>query len=166
MPHITHKNLKRVEFPVFLIPTDEHYSKDGLIFIEGRIVDDRNMPGETLGLRRIQTPFKKLLPLRRGVDSYIGIFKQKGNQAFIDSLGRIFRYEKTKMIPLKYHKIRKVVKEGTYSSVWVSNFSFPFVVPRPPKQGYIWAGVLHLNGQPWLLYDYAETKQRDTRRKI
>ena len=42
----------------------------------------------------------------------------------------------------------------------------PFIIPRPPHANMKYAGVLHYNGLPWVLYDYAEEKLKDTRRKI
>ena len=46
------------------------------------------MPGNTLGVRRLQTPFENLFPLRNALISHIGIIKQTGKN-FIDSKGRI-----------------------------------------------------------------------------
>jgi len=48
----------------------------------------------------------------------------------------------------------------------VKGHNSPFTVPRPPEVGYTWAGVLHVQGLPWMLYEYSETKLKDTRRKV
>ena len=44
--------------------------------------------------------------------------------------------------------------------------SFPFKIPRPPHADTSWAGVLHLSGIPWILYEYSEFQKSDTRRKV
>jgi hypothetical protein len=31
---------------------------------------------------------------------------------------------------------------------------------------FAWAGILHLNNAPWVLYEYSENKESDTRRKV
>ena len=92
---ITYKTLDKVRFPVYILPSGNWDKADGLLFLDGELVDDKNMPGDTLGVRRIQTPYKELMPLRRQLISPQGILKQK-SKTFIDSNGTPFIYEKTK----------------------------------------------------------------------
>ena len=107
------------------------------------------MSGETLGIRRIQTPFENLYPLRNALINHIGIIKQT-TKTFIDSRGEPFIYDKTLMCKLKYYKIRKVDKKGVASILWVKGINFPFTIPRPPEDGRTWAGILHLKDIPWM----------------
>ena len=123
------------------------------------------MSGDSLGLRRIQTPHKNLLPLRRSVLNLTGIIKQR-TSTFIDSKGSPFIYEKTTWCKLKYYKIRKVEKKGIASILWLHGVSAPNVIPRPPHTDMKWAGMLLLNSDPWLLYQYSEEKQKDSKRKV
>lgn len=123
------------------------------------------MPGGSLGLRRIQTPHKNLLPLRRSVLNLTGIIKQR-TSIFIDSKGTPFIYEKTLWCRLKYYKIRKVEKKGIASILWLHGVSSPTVIPRPPHTDMKWAGMLLLNELPWLLYQYSEEKQNNSKRKV
>lgn len=162
---ITLKTIDKVTFPVYVLPHSNWEKSDGLLFMEGQIVDDKNMPGDTLGIRRVQTPYLNLFPLRKQLNTHIGILKQNSN-CFIDSAGILFIYEKTKVCKLSYHKIRKVERKEVASVVWVKGINFPFTVPRPPEEGFSWAGVLHYHGLPWLLYEYSEEKKKDTRRKV
>jgi len=162
---ITYRTIKKVAFPVFILPSGDWYEKDGLLYTENRLIDDRNMPGDTLGKRRIQTPMRDILPLRKSLNSHIGIIKQT-TRYFIDSKGRPFIYEKSRSCSLKYFKIKEVELKGTASILKVKGVSFPFVVPRPPTSGMTWAGILHLGSMPWLLYEYSGEKLRDTRRKV
>jgi hypothetical protein len=147
------------------LPSSNWQEVDGLLYVDGELVDDRNMPGDSLGKRRLQTPFKSLMRLRKSADNLIAIVKS-GHRCFIDSNGIPFIYEKTESCALKYHKIRKVEGKDLKSVLWLKDVSFPFVVPRPPPIEYKWAGVLYLKGLPWILYEYSVVRQSDTRRKV
>ena len=162
---ISYRQIDKIQFPVYVLPSSNWDTIDGLFYVDRILVDDKNMPGETLGKRRLQTPFKDLLPLKRAADNLLAIIKS-GHKCFIDSKGVPFIYEKTENCALKYHKIRKVEKKDSASVLWLKGFTFPFVVPRPPPIEYTWAGVLYLKGLPWVLYEYSISKQKDTRRKI
>lgn len=162
---ITFRTVSKIQFPVFILPASNWSEKDGLVTIEGKLVDDKNMPGETLGIRRLQTPFKNLLPLRKSVNDLIGVLKQRKN-TFVDSDGNVFIYQKTKFTSLKYYKIRKIEQKTVASVLWLKGVNFPFKVIRPPLPEATWAGVLHLNSLPWLLYEYSEDFKSTTKRKI
>tara|TARA_B100001094_G_scaffold44598_1_gene39404 strand:- start:15874 stop:16326 length:453 start_codon:yes stop_codon:yes gene_type:complete len=150
---------------VYKIPHDNWSYSDGLLFLDDQLLDDKNMSGGTIGIRRVQTPFRDLFPLKKSLINHIGILKQTGN-TFIDSQGDPFIYEKTLLCKLKYFKIRKVDRKGVASLLWVKGINFPFTIPRPPEDGRTWAGILHLHNIPWLLYEYSEVKLKDTRRKV
>ena len=150
---------------MFQIPSDNWSYSDGLLFIDDLLIDDTNMPGVTLGVRRVQTPFTELLPLRRSLISHVGLLKQT-KKNFIDSKGIPFTYEKTHFCKLKYYKIRKVDLKATASLLWVHGIKTPFTIPRPPKEDRSWAGILHMGNIPWLLYEYSKVKLKDTKRKV
>jgi len=44
--------LLKLDFPLYILPHDNWSFADGLLFLDGQIVDDRNMEGNTLGKRR------------------------------------------------------------------------------------------------------------------
>lgn len=162
---ITHKTLDKVKFPVYALPTGNWDRADGLLFLDGKLVDDKNMPGDSLGIRRMQTPHKELHPLRKQLISHQGILKQTWKH-FIDSNGIPFIYEKTKLCKLSYYRIKRVQRKEVATVLWIMGIPSPFTVPRPPEDGMLWAGILHYHGLPWLLYEYSETKKPDTRRKV
>ncbi len=85
---------------------------------------------------------------------------------FVDNKGVPFIYEKTVYAALKYMKIRKVERKKIATLIWVKGHNAPFTVPRPPEDGKSWAGILHLHGLPWMLYEYADEQLKDTRRKV
>ena len=124
---VTYKDVQCVTFPVFKITGSNWTYSDGLLFLENQLLDDKNMSGETLGIRRVQTPFENLYPLRNALINHIGIIKQT-TKTFIDSRGEPFIYDKTLMCKLKYYKIRKVDKKGVASILWVKGINFPFTI--------------------------------------
>ena len=133
---VTYKEIKKIKFPVFILPNSNWELVDGLLLIDNQVVDDKNMPGASLGIRRLQTHFTELVPLKHSIESLIGILKQK------------------------------VEKKGVASVLWLKDINFPFTIPRPPPQEKTWAAVLHMGGLPWLLYEYSEERLKDTRRKV
>lgn len=162
---ITLKTSKRIKFPVYALPSDNWEWVDGLLFCEGMIVDDKNMPGDSLGIRRLQTHHRNLFPLKRQLISLNGILKQS-KPYFVDSNGVVFIYEKTQFCQLKYYKIKRVEKRDTHSLLWLWKVNFPIVIPRPPDSEMFWAGVLHYHGLPWILYEYSEEYQPAKRKKV
>lgn len=162
---VNYKNIKNIEYPAFLLPNDNIYSIDGLMYIDDRLLDDRNMPGRTIGQRRLQSPMDNFFRLNRYVDSIQGIIKQN-KRYFIDNLGRPFIYEKTKFCRLKYHKIKRVERKDTASVVYLKGVPTPFTVPRPPDPSMLYAGILYLNLTPWVLYEFSEEYKKETRKKV
>ena len=162
---VTYRKITKIKFPAYLLESSDWHEQDGLLFVENRLLDDKNMPGNTLGLRRLQTPFRDLYPLRASVGSLLGIIKQK-NKTFVDSEGTPFTYEKIEYCALKYYRVRKIEQKGRACVLWVKGVSLPFKIPRPPMNQLQWAGILHRKGIPWMLYEYSETKLKDTRRKV
>ena len=159
------RSIPKITFPVFLLDSENWEEYDGILFLDNKVLDDRNQEGKTLGARRMQTPHKNLQELKYMVEYPNGLLKQR-TKYFIDNSGRPFIYEKTTMLPLKYLNISKVELKDTATLIRVKGYNAPFTVPRPPEVGFTWAGILHVQGLPWMLYEYSETKLKDTRRKV
>ena len=162
---ITFRDFRKITFPVFVMESGNWEESDGLLFCEGQLVDDKNQMGATLGARRMQTPFKEKYKLKKAISAENGIIKQS-SPYFVDNKGMPFVYNKEIMLPLKYYKITKVERKEYACTIRVKGHNAPFTVPRPPEAGNNWAGILHLHGVPWMLYEYSETKLKDTRRKV
>ena len=45
-------NYNDINFPVFVVHTDNVELIDGILWIDNQVLDDRNMKGDTLGKRR------------------------------------------------------------------------------------------------------------------
>ena len=162
---ITSKQINKVNFPVFVLGSDNWSIQDGLVYLDGLLLDDRNIKATTLGKRRLLTPYNNLYKLSRAVINHTGILKQTKN-SFIDNKGLLFIYEKTRYLPLKYVKIVEIRKKRDASLLFIENWKAPFTVPRPPEEDMKYAGVLFLHELPWILYEYSATKLKDTKRKV
>lgn len=162
---IQYRNINKVRFPVYVLPSGNWDRQDGLLFLDGRIVDDKNMEGDTLGLRRLQTPHKNLHPLKQQIDNFRGVIKSK-EKHFIDTNGIPFIYEKTEFCSLKYYRIKSITQRDTASLLKLDGVKNPFVIPRPPSSEMRYAGILHYGKMPWVLYEYSEEPKKDTRRKV
>jgi hypothetical protein len=162
---VTYKTIKDVEFPIYKLESSNWYTQDGIVYLDGLVLDDTNQPGRTLGIRRMQTPFHELVELRKACTDVTGVVKQS-NASYIDTLGKTFIYQKTKFFQLKYYKIKEVQRKDTFSLLWVKGINSPYIIPRPPPSNTTWVGILHLKGLPWLLYDYSKEKLKNTRRMV
>ena len=49
-----------INFPVFVVHTDNVELIDGILWIDNQVLDDKNMKGKTLGQRRLQSPMISL----------------------------------------------------------------------------------------------------------
>lgn len=162
---IQYKHIKNIAFPVYQLSSDNWYTQDGLLFLDGIVLDDKNMSGDTLGVRRLQSPFKSLYKLNKQIDDFRALLKSSGKY-FIDTKGRCFVYEKTKFFDLKYYKIDSVDKKGSACRLNLRGLQRAFSIPRPPPTDALYAGILLYDRLPWVLYEYSTEKLKDTRRKV
>jgi hypothetical protein len=162
---VTYKTIPKIKFPVYVLPSENWENLDGLLFVDGELVDDKNMPGSTLGIRRLQTPYREIMPLKKAAKNFIALTKSR-KRFFIDSKGLPFIYERTVWTVVKYHRIQKIDRKKVAAIISVQGIRNKFTVPRPPPMEMLWVGVLYLHGIPWLLYEYSVDKKPDTRRKI
>jgi len=153
-------------FPLFILPKEALIEeKDGIVFLDGQCLDDKNIESDRLGVRRLRSPYPGRFPLTRAVHDIPSMLKSSAKK-FIDSNGQIFYYEKTLVVDLKYHKITKIEDREVACLVWVKEINTPFTVLRPPLVYMKWAGILYNGNYPWLLYEFCEEKKKDTKRKI
>lgn len=164
---ITYRDFEKLEWPIYRIPSDVWDYKDGLVYVNGKIVDDRNVKEDTIGLRRMKTPFRdKLLRLSRAITTYEGIIKY-GHKYFIDTKGRLFVYTKTEKVKLQYKKIERIERKDVATYIKIKGWrEMDFKVPRPPEPEMLYAGILLLKGFPWLLYEFSEIPRKDTWRLV
>lgn len=155
--------LEDIIFPVYVLHSDEVEIKDGLLYCDTQIVDDKNMKGKSLGIRRLQSPHKSLYPLRYMIKDFRSLNKH-GGKFFIDTRGKFFRYIKTTKMDIKYKKVSKVEKKDIITLIWVEDIPFPFEEVRPNNSAYV--GVAYINKRPSFIYEFSSEKKKDTWRKI
>ena len=154
---------RAVKFPVYEIPSEDLYSSDGLLFLNGKVLDDKNQSGKTLGERRLKTSHTKA-PLIKSYHSFIDLVKST-HTLFIDSRGVPFRYERTKACTVESCKIKKKISRQSYTVLYVEKVNNLFSMSRYPAAEE-WAQVLYLDKMPWLLYGVSEIQLKSFRKTI
>ena len=162
--------LDEIQFPVYAIASNAPIEKsDGLVFIEGQLLDDRNIAHTTLGVRRLRSALKEDYGLYKLATAYTTLesfIESRGYRRFIDCTGRLFHYTRKKYEHVSAYKIKEVVPKGTHSLLKLYNVPYPLKVPRPPQYGEQYALILHRAKLPWLFYRYTKDKDEKFRRKI
>lgn len=160
------KDINSIRFPVFALPSVDWYRQDGVLFIDdGKVLDDTNMPGPSLGIRRIQCGRTDLQKLKKAYTDFNSMIKGS-NRIFIDSNGTPFVYKKTINAPLVHHMITSVTPSGDHSVVRFKNIIYPMSIPRPPYGDARWARILYFKGSPWMIYDFVTDKGKDSFKRV
>mgnify|MGYP003148396597 FL=1 len=76
--------LSDVNFPIYVLHTDDVVLRDGILWCDGDVVDDKNVSGETIGVRRLSTPYKNLYNLKIMIEDFPSLFKHRGKY-YVDS---------------------------------------------------------------------------------
>lgn len=125
--------LDAIRFPVYRLgPYDPIIDGDVVYYIRGTnlgtsdevletlIIDDRSIPHDSLALRRLQVPARggKLQRLGLGL-FFIGDLVKSANPRtwFIDSNGKLFKYQKTTRVKLIYRPIEQVIPISTGGAI-------------------------------------------------
>ena len=162
---VTFKDFHNLKFPLYALPSDDWYSVDGVLFLQEQVVDEKNLPGETLGIRRLQCGRRDLLPLKKAVLDLPALISCK-TKSFIDAIGRPFIYQKEHRSKLKAYKIKRIEQKETASLLWIHEWPSPFTLPRPPLGDPQWVRFLHYGDAPWIFYDYVRQPTKDTYRRV
>jgi len=169
--------LTDINYPIF--PIRGHYrvfSEHKIDFVETHlrtwILDNKNLPGPTLAARRfkIQDPY----PLKPAIFNLAQLLKYTETPStgiYIDTLGKIFKYKKTKRHKLVYKKVLKHWVEGTnvvFELKDISSYIHVDVGVLNKYKGFdeqFYLGVIYYHGG-WIFYDTSEHKKKDTWKKI
>lgn len=162
---VTFKEFPQVKFPVYVLPSDNWFEADNVLFLNDFVIDEKNMPGPTLGIRRLQCGRKDLLPLHKAIFTIPDLIQCK-TKFFVDSEGNPFIYQKTYNSRLKSYRIKNIEKKEVASLLWIQGYPSPFTIPRPPLDLLPFVRMLHYEGNPWLVYDYVRTPPKDTYRRV
>lgn len=160
------KDIKNIKFPIYALPSSDWYKQDGVLFInDGMVLDDTNMPGTSLGIRRLQCGRKDLCTLKKAFTDFTDMLKSK-HKIFIDSAGIPFIYHKTFNSPLIHHTVKSIEPKDDHSIVWLRNIPYPMNISRPPYDEARYARILYYKGSPWLIYDFVLEKGRDSYKRV
>jgi hypothetical protein len=132
-----------------------------------RIVDDKSMPGITLGLRRLAITSAKLFYIRQAIYFLGDLIKiAKQTTWFIDNSGHVFQYRKSSRAKLTAHKITKVLPlEGMGAIIEVEGLPQRFKCMYAPKPEQYYAGILRW-GLSYVLYGFYNDAFKQTYRAV
>ncbi len=154
---ITYKTVNKVRFPVYKI-LDTYVIEGKRILTErGRIVDDKNLPGDSLGVRRLYIKDKDKAALNNFIPDYLTLLKS-GVKRFIDSNGNIHRYNKTKVCKIKVHEIEKIDKRGNHSLIYLKYLDFPILYRSSIPSHYSHAEIVYIDSFPWTIYNFLDSE--------
>lgn len=135
-----------------------------------RVVDDKDVPGNTLGMRRLILKHSKapLFPIRTALYFLPDLIKMaKKHTWFIDNSGKLFQYRKSQYCRLEFHKITKIIPlaGGFGCLVQVEGLAQRFKCMFPPNASQKYAGILRW-GLGYLFYGLYKEKHTPTRRQV
>lgn len=160
------QDIKTIRFPVYAMESTDWYRQDNVLFIDsGYVLDDKNMPGESIGIRRLQCGRKDIYKLKRAYINFNSMLQSK-KKIFIDSNGVPFIYRRTINSPLIHHSINKIEPKNDHSIVWLKNIEYPMTIPRPPYGDARYSRVLYYKGYPWMIYDFVKDRGKDSFRRV
>ena len=150
---------------MYVLPSDDVYEQDRIVFLGEKVLDDKSMPGKTLGVRRLQSGRKDLVKLK-GVIFDLPEFIKSKYKFFADVNGRVFTYEKTQRLRLRCYRVNRIERKEVASLLWLFDCATPFTLRRPPTVNVPFARVLEYGDAPWLLYDYVREPTPLTYRRV
>lgn len=174
-------NLMEIVYPVFKIGNEKPsviegvsliirtYEIEGKLVHKHKIVDDKNLPYDTLALRRLYL-YKQGIPLKQLSQAvfFLGDLIKLAHRStwFIDSHGKIFRYNKTTSVSLLFRKITLQINIPTGGSIIeVEDLPNRFKCLYTPINNEKYAGILKY-GQGYILYGLYKEKPKNSRRMI
>jgi len=129
------------------------------------VLDNKNIDGDTIGKRRLKIKSSELY-IPRKIYYNIGQALHAKSNVFMDSNGVVFKYKKTKYVPLTYYKVNDVTraKDGecilTFSQI---NFSYKINCRKAYSTEYV--GILATDFG-FIPYEFSEVYKPPSRRKI
>ena len=138
----------------------ESYNRDTATYTERiKVIDDKNLPGDTLSRRRLQLQqtTDQIYKIKRAI-YFVGDFIKLATPKmwFIDSSGTVFQYKKTTRAKLRFYKVKAVFPvNGIGAVIEVEGLPQRFKVLYRPVSTNKWAGILEFSGIKFLygLYD-------------
>lgn len=135
-----------------------------------RVVDDRSVAGDTLGMRRLRLktdPKVTLFPVRTAIYFLADLVKlAKATTWFVDSSGRVFHYEKTTRAKLTTKRIKQVLPADGLGCVFeLVGVPSRFKALQRPSEHQHYARVLQM-GMSFIFYGFCDEHKPDSWRMI
>lgn len=165
-----YKNIFDIQFPIFPVALnfERIWTEDNITKIETAsgvyVLDNKNIQGDTLGKRRLRINNSKLY-IPRGVVHSIGQLIRSKYKTYIDNTGEVFKYIKHTTVPLKYHKVDRIIETEHGCVLHFKDIHNPIILSCRNAHGIEYVGLLHTN-IGYILYEYSETIKANTWRKI
>jgi hypothetical protein len=146
-----------VEGPVTYYVTESLDQDSNTLRKRIRLVDDRTVPGDYIGTRRLamKASGAPMYSIRKAIYFLGDLIKlSKSTTWFIDNTGKVFQYQKTTRAKLTCHRVTKLMPaKGMGVVVEVQGIPTRFKALYAPLEGQIYAGILH-NGLGSILYGF------------
>lgn len=171
-------NLSNVSFPIYYLGKEKPEEVNGILFYirvddNGEyvyyIIDDKNLPGNTIGKRRLQIDENvKKFSLRKAIFYIQDLIKITHSLTwFVDNNGKLFSYKKSKVVPLIFKRILKVIPNRVGGAILeIEGLPTRFKTLHIPPVEHKYAGMLKLSPLSYILYGTYDRKYKDTTRKI
>lgn len=169
-------NFWQIQFPIFPIAKEHQLQtvEDCLIIEDAagnhRVVDNKSMPGDNLGMRRLQHATtdtilnKKLFKLSKPVYNIVEMLHSSKDR-YIDSSGQVINHTKSKFYKLESFKISSFVEVEEGYVINVHGIHCRFFLNRAPHVDEKFARVLRV-GRGYLLYELSSEYEKASRLKI
>lgn len=168
-------NLWQIKFPIYKFASPNLIRQGPYTYCETNsgellLIDDKSMPGSTLGLRRLQheaacgVNAKQLYKLNKPIFT-IAELLQTNHKTFLDSEGRLFNYTKKEFFHVHSYKLEKFVEFMEGYVLYPKGLHCRFFLARAPELDELYLQVLHV-GMGFVLYNLASEHLPPFRRKI
>lgn len=166
--------LADISWPVYLLGRGKpNRLEDGSLVYNREdtvsIIDNPNIPGKTLGARRLAllSRGEKLAHLRVCLFFPGDLIKEaKSTKWFIDSSGKLFQYKKTRRAKLKSYRISKVLPITLGALIEVEGLPSRFKTLSKPKDTQRYVGMLEVSFASYIIYGFYEEPFKETWRMI
>lgn len=174
--------LTEIVWPVFRLGEKKPEFDNGLAYyhseyvdeeigkrVNVRVIDDKSLPMETIGLRRLHLiqAKTKMFPISTAIYFLADLLKlAKASTWFVDNSGQVFQYKKATRAKLTTKKIKQVLPaQGLGCVLEVEGIATRFKCLQRPKD-YQQYAVLLQNGMSYMLYGLSEMPRANSWRMV
>lgn len=163
-----------ISWPLYPIRKNRGITEDNnVLYIEDDyneyILDNKNMAGNTLAMRRLNITEIGGINLYKFHDVILDLadlLRYSKNNQFLDKSGKLFQYTKSsKHRKLIYRKILKVEVSDTSTFLSVSGIFRKIILPYIPSKVLSYVGLIVTSGD-YIVYEFCSTLKKDTRKKL